>query len=174
VPDFKRTLTKVGAACVADQKHPHAAMAARFQSLALMFSGKIEFMSKGLMNLAEQHAALSYKDKDPDDVKVSYDSQVDSHLLNICTDVEGTGRVKQVKLSCLGDRISGMVSECLYPELDQQRELIAMSMEAEVTPDEMLEVAGHFPFVQINDDGKDVMSHMPFCVREAARKAWNP
>jgi hypothetical protein len=164
----------VGAACVADQKHPHAAMAARFQSLALMFSGKIEFMSKGLMNLAEQHAALAYKDKDPDDVKVSYDSQVDSHLLNICTDVEGTGRVKQVKLSCLGDRISGMVSECLYPELDQQRELIAMSMEAEVTPDEMLEVAGHFPFVQINDDGKDVMSHMPFCVREAARKAWNP
>lgn len=172
IPDLKRTLTKIGTCTLSSATNPHTAMASRFQSLGYMFAGSIGSVADMFMNLAEEHNAIAMANKEEN--LVCIDTHADTTILNVLdTDFEEQqDRIRKVRMSCLSESIKSRIQAASELTMDEQVALVSMSLEEEVTYDEMLEFASLLRSLTVETRISEVLNRLPKAILKAMRKAY--
>jgi hypothetical protein len=176
LPDFARTLQKMGSCVVGSTRNPHTAIAARFQSLAYMASRSCPGMAEGFMCLAREHIERAKKAEES--MMVEIDTRHETDMLAPFAMVsdrpfyDDQGHVRhhlKAPVAALSDKIETIIGALAVMPVNEQAALLSMSLEASgdklVTPEEVIEMNDFFRTITIDMQGPDVIGHLPRALR---------
>jgi hypothetical protein len=176
LPDFARTLQKMGSCVVGSTLNPHTAIASRFQSLAYMACRSCPGMAEGFMSLAREHIELAKKAAES--MMVEIDTRHETEMLapfalvsdHAFYDDKGSVRPRlKAHVAALSDKIETIIGALAVMPVNEQAALLSMSLEATgdraVTPEEVIEMNDFFRTITIDMQGPDVIGHLPRALR---------